>query len=272
MARKTNTYAGKSRRVRSTGTGSGLGKLLWRVLQAMVLVVVFAGLGLGLVSGYRWATWSPVFGLDSVHVKGNHRLSEPQILELAAVRKGENIFGLNIGAIDERLRQSEWIDEVVVRRILPDGLAIEVHEREPFFWRRKGDRIFYADRRGRYIAPVSTGHFVSLPLLVYNSTNSYEQEQLGNVEQWLTRKQAPFSLGEVTWIRFVSEEIVELSLLGRDLTVKVGTEHLELNCSRLIRIWRDLASRGELAESRRILVYGGTGWVKTAQKAGAART
>ena len=260
MARKTNRYAGR-RQTQQPGQ-SGLGKLLKRGIQVVLGAAVFAGLGLGLVSGYRWATWSPVFALDTVHVKGNHRLTQDHVLDLAGVRKGENIFSLNIGAIDQRLRLNDWIDEVVVRRVLPNGLAIQVHEREPFFWRRKGDRIFYADRQGRFIAPVSAGHFVSLPLLIYNSTSSYEQRQLSNVEQWLSRKQAPFSLGEVSWVRFVSEEIIEVALLGRDLTVKVGTEHLVLNCSRLVRIWRDLASRGELVQSERILVYGGTGWVK----------
>jgi len=263
MARRTNRYAG---RVQEKEPGSsGLRSLLKRLLQLLLVMGVLAGLGLGLISGYRWATWSPVFRLEDVHVKGNHRLSEGTILEIAGVRKGVNIFSLNIGAIDERLRQEQWIDEVVVRRVLPNGLTLKIHEREPYFWRQKGDRILYADKKGQFIAPVSTGRFVSLPLLVYNSSNSYEQSQLMAIQRWLTRKQAPFSLGEVAWLRFVSEEIIEVALQDRDLTMKFGTEHLELNCSRLVRIWRDLAARGDMDRMDRILVYEGAGWVKQRQ-------
>jgi cell division protein FtsQ len=260
MARRTNRYSGRAQ-AKAPGS-SGWRTLFKRLFQVLLAVAVFTGLGLGLISGYRWATWSPVFSLEKVHVKGNHRLSERHILDIAGVRKGVNIFSLNMGAIDERLRQEQWIDEVVVRRVLPNGLTLQIHEREPCFWRQRGDRILYADKKGQFIAPVSTGRFVSLPLLVYNSTSSYEQSQLMAIRRWLTRKQAPFSLGEVAWLRFVSEEIIEVALQDRDLTMRFGTEHLKLNCSRLVTIWRDLAARGEMERMERIMVYEGAGWVK----------
>jgi cell division protein FtsQ len=40
-----------------------------------------------------------------------------------------------------------------VTRLLPDGLTIEINEREPAFLTRREEQLFYADLGGQVIAP-----------------------------------------------------------------------------------------------------------------------
>lgn len=233
------------------------------LLAKFVLMIGFlAALSLGLLAGYRWVTTTELFAVEQIDIRGNRVLSDKRIREVAGLAWGENIFQVNMGRVEKRLSSSGWIDSVLIRRSLPDTLLLKVEEKQPVFWIKRGETIYYADAEGEPIAPVRTGTFISLPFLSLTEGAGQSGEQLEILYTRLRNRSLPFTPAQVAWIRFFSGEIVEMHLMDRSLRICVGGSSLRDNLNTLSAVWRDLRERGELNRTGRILVYGTRGWVK----------
>jgi len=138
--------------------------------SAMVLLALaggglLAGLALGSLHLYRYATSNPIFATKTVNIAGNVRLQRDEVLELSGVHLGENSLAVSIAGMEKAISLNPWIEEVAVKRVLPDRFDIRLRERSPWFWVQNGDLLFYADEQGRPIAPVESSNFLSLPTL-----------------------------------------------------------------------------------------------------------
>jgi cell division protein FtsQ len=61
-------------------------------------------------------------------------LQRDQILKVAGLREGENIFGINLARVQERLQQLPQVNEVQVVRKMPGEIDIRLVERKPIAW------------------------------------------------------------------------------------------------------------------------------------------
>lgn len=69
------------------------------------------------------------FRVGDVTVQGNVRYTAQEIIDVAGVRMGDNLFTLRASAISRELRgRLPYIRSVSVRRVLPDAVAITVTE------------------------------------------------------------------------------------------------------------------------------------------------
>lgn len=69
------------------------------------------------------------FGIQSVSVEGNSLYTEAQVLEIAAIEPGSNLFRLDTAAVTRRLeRELPYIKEAKVTRVLPDRVRLELVE------------------------------------------------------------------------------------------------------------------------------------------------
>jgi len=257
---KDNRY--KGRKHGRAPAALGLGRLLFSLVRAGLILALFIGVSLGLLAGYRWLTTTDLFALEHIEITGNRHLEDERVCALGEVEPGDNLFALSIGEVERKLRSSPWIEQVLVRRRLPDSLQLQITEKEPAFWIKKGEAIYYAEESGRAIAPVRAEDFVSLPFLGWETSRSLAAGYLEVLSGWFAQRKAPFSLAEVAWIRFDSGDVAEIFLTDRRLRLLLGCERLKDNLHCLTRIWRDLGRRGELKQSSRVCVYNTTGWVK----------
>ncbi|MCF8029774.1 MAG: FtsQ-type POTRA domain-containing protein [Desulfohalobiaceae bacterium] len=240
-----------------------MSRIMLLLLQALLVAGSLAVLSLGLLAGYRWVTTTPLLALERIEIQGNEALSDRRIQEIAGLVRGENLFALNMSRIERRLTSSGWIDSVLVRRSLPDTMLLKVEEKKPVFWIKRGEAIYYADKRGRPIAPVRTGLFISLPFLRLDKrAREQSREKLKVLLSGLQNRSLPFTRDRLAWVRFFSGEIVEMYHMDRSLRICLGGESLQKNLSFLAAVWKDLRKRQELERTRRILVYGARGWVK----------
>lgn len=69
------------------------------------------------------------FRVEKVHVTGQSRYTEAQIIEAAEVERGDNLFALDRMKISKQiLTRLPYVDSVSITRRLPDGLDIVVTE------------------------------------------------------------------------------------------------------------------------------------------------
>lgn len=69
------------------------------------------------------------FRVDDIIVQGNRRYTAQEIIDVAGVKTGDNLFALRAGKLSRELRgRLPYIRTVSVRRLLPDTLSITVTE------------------------------------------------------------------------------------------------------------------------------------------------
>ncbi len=89
----------------------------------------------GLVALVIWAGYAvtelPVFAIDRVQVQGSRHLSTQEVLDLAAIPRGDSLLRLPKRRIASRLLQSPWVEDVRIDRDLPRTVKIELSERTP---------------------------------------------------------------------------------------------------------------------------------------------
>lgn len=92
-------------------------------------IVVLLALGGVLVQGLVALGESPALKLEEYEVTGNQRVSEEEIIEVAAVEPGRHLLTVSTSQVVERLLGIPWIRKARVERILPSKLRILVVER-----------------------------------------------------------------------------------------------------------------------------------------------
>jgi cell division protein FtsQ len=116
--------------------------LTWRYVVGAVAVLLVIGFGVYAVY------FSPWLRVDGVEVLGESQLSEDVILSTADVPTDTALAGVDLAAIEVRVRSLAAIEEVEVTRRWPHRVRIEVVERTPIAVTARGDRFTQVDETG----------------------------------------------------------------------------------------------------------------------------
>jgi len=244
----------------------GAGRFMVRMVMLSLVLSIVAVLGVGLLYGYRYITAHPYFDLQDIRVAGNHRLSNDTIMKTAKVNLGLNCLDMNVGEVKNRLDANPWVDTVIVRRELPNRLLIDVREKVPAFWIRQGDGLYFADARGRVIAPMHPGEQASLPILIVAEDLPDGPEVLSGILKKMADQQTPFTQAQTAWVKLTSAHDIEMYLDGaaggKGLTVKLSMDRWEVQLERLKVVWRDLMRRNEFNAASIIAASGDKIWIQ----------
>jgi cell division septal protein FtsQ len=160
-----------------------------RVLVALSKLVLVAGfcvaVYLGALEGAkRFFFENPEYQLKTIEVQTDGTLQRDQILEVADVHEGENIFKINLGRVHDRIQQLPQVDEVQVVRKLSGEVNIRVVERKPVAWLTSekefsdpfvSDAAFLVDARGVLMKQKKLlPEYLGLPLILGCSSESLE--------------------------------------------------------------------------------------------------
>jgi cell division protein FtsQ len=231
------------------------------VLLAAVGAGLLVGLALGSLHLYRYATTSPFFATKTVNITGNVRLQRDAVLELTGVRLGDNCLAVSIAGMEKSISQSPWVEEVSVKRVLPDRFDIRLRERSPWFWVRHEGVLYYADELGRPIAPVESANFMSLPAL---EIQAGAEDLLPNMKKYVAELKGsaiPVDYATVSWIRLSPGKGVEVYVENRDVRLSIAPDDWNANLNRLGVVLGDLARRNELSMVREVRAADGNVWV-----------
>jgi cell division protein FtsQ len=142
-------------------------RVLRRWTVAAIAVIVLATSGVAL-------TYTPLFAAGDIQVRGAHGIARAQVLALARVDEGSNVFHFDPRAAERRLERDPRILTARVTRSLPDGLTIEIASRVPVGVLGAARDLVGAD--GVVIGPAERS--VDLPELVVPDGERFEAEHL----------------------------------------------------------------------------------------------
>jgi len=102
-----------------------------RRLRGWVTIVIVLVLG-GAVAGVRgWLLSSTYFAVKNIEVANLQTFNEKEIIALAGLNLGENIFRVNPRIYRERLLKETNIQDAAVYRVFPGTLRVRILERQP---------------------------------------------------------------------------------------------------------------------------------------------
>ncbi len=135
-------------------------RLLRALIRSLLMGASVAGAGVGI---YFLLT-APVFTVKQIVFEGNVRLPEVRIRHY---EQGllHNIFLLDLKALRQELRGEPYIEQVLVRRELPDRVFIRIAERAPVARFRIDGQEHFVDREGVMLCEAPEDASPSLPLI-----------------------------------------------------------------------------------------------------------
>ena len=89
-----------------------------------------------------------IFHVDRIHVRGNHRLSNGEVLALVADLRGRSIFAVDLEEWRHVLLKSPWVADASLRRTLPSTVDVAILERTPLGIGRISGALYLVDERG----------------------------------------------------------------------------------------------------------------------------
>ncbi len=232
-----------------------------------VFACVVAGFGVivmlcfGILFLYDKATSSDYFATKYIDIIGNKRLSSQMIQDVAGIKLGDNSLDISIAMLEQSLMSTPWVEQVSVKRVLPNRFVIGIEERMPVFWVRKGSVLYYADVQGNIIAPVDTEHFVSLPTLEVEKGSEQVLQNLSVYLEDLKSGSLPVEFGAISALKISSSRGMELYLDDREILLSIALDSWKKNLQRLSITISDLVRRKELSTVREVRATDGNVWV-----------
>lgn len=160
-----------------------------RVLVVFSKLALLVALICGIYVGGRYAAKrffldNPDYKLSAIEVQTDGTLQRDQILSVADLHEGENIFRVNLARVHDLLQDLPQVDEIEVLRKLPGEIDIRIVERKPIAWITPekqmadpfaSDAAFLVDARGVLMKEKKLlSEYLGLPLILGSQSESLE--------------------------------------------------------------------------------------------------
>jgi cell division septal protein FtsQ len=126
----------------------GFASRRWRSAAAVIVI------GLAVYAGYRAVAVVAdleVFHIDHINVRGNHRLSNGEVLVMLQSLKGRSVLAVDLDGWRRTLLTSPWVADASLRRTLPSTVEVVILERAPLGIGRINGALYLVDDRGAVI-------------------------------------------------------------------------------------------------------------------------
>jgi len=142
--------------------------ILGRVL--IIFAIVILAIILIFVSG--------IFNISEIIIEGNDKISNEQIISISQIQKGSNVFSISKKNIEKNLQQNSYINNSVIKRILPNKIKIYINERQAEYAVEYANGYFYIDSDG-HMLEISNNE-QNLPIIIGMNSEFIENDVLNN--------------------------------------------------------------------------------------------
>ncbi|HXV82328.1 MAG TPA: FtsQ-type POTRA domain-containing protein [Candidatus Binatia bacterium] len=182
---------------------------------------------------------SPYFAVREIQVRGGEKFGGHEIVTLAGLKQGMNIWRIEPATIEEKVAKHPWVRRVLVRREFPRRVVVEIEERTPKAIVAMG-KLYYVDSDGVAFKEVGAGESVQFPLLT-----GLRPDELGSRDLAVRRKiQDAVRLGDlmaknahtISEVHFEAADRVILYTTAYPLALHMGWGDWENKVQRLERV------------------------------------
>lgn len=127
--------------------------------------VLFGVLSFLIMASAIFAAITVFFKITEITVLGETRYDKTLIRETSGIEVGENMFTINkFKAIDRLFANMVYLDEITIRRKLPNEIQITVSECEPAAALETADGYWLMDRKGKLLEKVPLSQTAGITL------------------------------------------------------------------------------------------------------------
>lgn len=209
------------------------------------LILVLFGLA-ALVGGIWWHFHrSGFFAVEAIEVRNHHIYTPEEVITLAGLETGGNIFPLDSSAVRAGIIQNRDFRDAQVRKIFPGTIRIEVMEREPRARINYG-QFYTIDDQGVVLSPRKSHPERKLPVIrglrvVDRSSDLHPPEKRDACLELLREleRMGIESLINIEEISVVSSDLIELKAEG-ELEITLGRGGYGEQLARLQTVLKNL--------------------------------
>lgn len=229
------------------------------MLPATLATLALVALGAGLFAGHQFLRTSPRFAIGAIEVTGAAHMSRAEVLAMANIELGTNIFSLDTDAVESQLKRLPWLADAVVHRHLPRTVEIALTERVAVA-AISADGMYLMDERGELFKRAETKHDELLGMLIISGltreafaahgeqTRALARRAYAMAAAWNRDATAESAIGEV---RIAHDEALTFYTRRTGMALHVGAlTEAELPTARA----KFTASYGSLTAAERPLV------------------
>jgi cell division protein FtsQ len=120
-----------------------------------------------------------VLRVEQINVRGNHRLSNGEVLALLHGLRGRSVLTVDLEEWRKVLTTSPWVADAFLRRSLPSTIDVTILERSPIGIGRMNGALYLIDERGMVIDEYGPGYRdLDLPIIDGMSPSAGEASNL----------------------------------------------------------------------------------------------
>lgn len=113
--------------------------------------------------------FSSLFNIREINVEGNKKISTKKIVGISNLELNTNIFKFKQKQIEENIKENAYIENVTVKRKIPNTVNISVEERNVTYMLQFADSYVYINNQG-YMLEISNEK-LNVPILVGFTTD-----------------------------------------------------------------------------------------------------
>jgi cell division protein FtsQ len=234
--------------------------------KGLLAAAITAGLIWGGVELRAWALASPRFHLQEISLTGLSRASRAELLRLSGLTPGQNLFALDVPALEKAMLQHPWVRGVEVTRHFPTSVSVQVVEHTPEALVVLGD-LYVLDEEGEPFKRVTPGDGLDLPLVTGVERDAYVKDPAEVRERLraalaVARAYAALKPGRherLSEVRLEGASLALVTVAGQE--VRLGEGAVEAKLSRLARVRRELSAKGLAADVIHLDNRARPGWV-----------
>ncbi len=214
--------ASYKRRTGKAGRHAGLGRY---VLGLAMIAIVFHFYGRPAVSHIML---HPIFNVRRVVVDGSQYIDSDEIINVASIEIGRNIFEINIDKVSENLKSAFAAEDFTVFKSLPNSITIRVHERKPVAL-LNAKKLIGVDKDGIPLPHIGADLVESLPIVTGISSISALSDSgvKARLDAGLRllmgiKEEAPSTYKRISEINVSNMKTLGVSLIDNGLEIIIG--------------------------------------------------
>lgn len=199
-------------------------KIIIHLIKWISILFILIGCGIYFVL-------SPFFNIKNIEITGNQRLTTEKIISLSQIQLDENIFKLIKNKIEKNIKENAYVENVKIKRKLPDTISINVEERTPTFMIMLANAYVYINNQGYFLEiskekldiPIITGILTEESNIHEgNRLNIEDLQRLEHVLQIMKSAESNEIVQLITKINISDKQNYILELNNEKKTVQMG--------------------------------------------------